>query len=240
MSNDFDVRFLVADPELGVRSLCRNIGESLGFVCFEAESSEAALNLLEAEVLDVVLADVQLLETSGVGLLEWVKSSHPQTEVAIMAGPESVGRAVAAMKLGAYSYISKPFAPEEMKLLLERMAAKVELMADRDRLRDRVRELEKCIAGFGVRGIGERVDAASLAAIVRPQSAAASEVLSSLPPTDLEHLERVTIARVFEQVHGDKILAGKMLGISRATLYRKLKRYNIGAGGTGATVGGHS
>jgi DNA-binding protein Fis len=51
-------------------------------------------------------------------------------------------------------------------------------------------------------------------------------------PTDqinnLEELERITIERVFEQVRGDKTLAGKMLGISRATLYRKLKRYNIG------------
>ena len=48
--------------------------------------------------------------------------------------------------------------------------------------------------------------------------------------TDLEELERVTIQRVFEQVNGDKVRAGKMLGISRATLYRKLKRYNIGLG----------
>jgi transcriptional regulator of acetoin/glycerol metabolism len=47
--------------------------------------------------------------------------------------------------------------------------------------------------------------------------------------TDLEDIERATIERVFEQVKGDKVLAGKMLGISRATLYRKLKRYNIGA-----------
>jgi len=46
--------------------------------------------------------------------------------------------------------------------------------------------------------------------------------------TDLEELERATIQRVFQQVNGDKVLAGKMLGISRATLYRKLKRYNIG------------
>ncbi len=37
----------------------------------------------------------------------------------------------------------------------------------------------------------------------------------------------MTILRVFEQANGDKALAGKMLGISRATLYRKLKRYNI-------------
>ena len=46
--------------------------------------------------------------------------------------------------------------------------------------------------------------------------------------TDLEDIERATIERVFSQVKGDKALAGKMLGISRATLYRKLKRYNIG------------
>jgi len=53
-------------------------------------------------------------------------------------------------------------------------------------------------------------------------------VKSAVPNTDLEQLERVTIQRVFEQVRGDKAMAGKMLGISRATLYRKLKRYNIG------------
>jgi transcriptional regulator of acetoin/glycerol metabolism len=48
-----------------------------------------------------------------------------------------------------------------------------------------------------------------------------------LSSTDLEDIERATIQRVFEQVKGDKALAGRMLGISRATLYRKLKRYNI-------------
>ena len=46
--------------------------------------------------------------------------------------------------------------------------------------------------------------------------------------TDLEELERLTVQRVFEQVHGDKEEAQKLLGISRATLYRKIKRYGIG------------
>ena len=54
-----------------------------------------------------------------------------------------------------------------------------------------------------------------------PQDAA------SLSTTALAEMERMTILRVFEQAHGDKALAGKMLGISRATLYRKLKRYSI-------------
>jgi two-component system, NtrC family, response regulator AtoC len=52
---------------------------------------------------------------------------------------------------------------------------------------------------------------------------------ADLSATDLEDIERATIERVFSQVNGDKAVAGKMLGISRATLYRKLKRYNISA-----------
>jgi DNA-binding NtrC family response regulator len=56
----------------------------------------------------------------------------------------------------------------------------------------------------------------------------------SVSTTDLEDIERTTIQRVFEQVKGDKALAGRMLGISRATLYRKLKRYNISAGAPGS------
>jgi two-component system, NtrC family, response regulator AtoC len=55
-----------------------------------------------------------------------------------------------------------------------------------------------------------------------------------LSPTYLEDLERLTIQRVFDQVGGDKVLAGKMLGISRATLYRKIKRYQIKAASASA------
>ena len=50
---------------------------------------------------------------------------------------------------------------------------------------------------------------------------------SALSTTALADLERITILRVFEQAGGDKLLAGRMLGITRATLYRKLKRYQI-------------
>jgi DNA-binding NtrC family response regulator len=59
----------------------------------------------------------------------------------------------------------------------------------------------------------------------RPQSRFAPT--ATLPCTDLEELERLTMQRVFEQVNGDKETAQKLLGISRATLYRKIKRYGI-------------
>jgi DNA-binding NtrC family response regulator len=69
---------------------------------------------------------------------------------------------------------------------------------------------------------------------VSRSSSVSSSVSSSLSSTDLEDIERATIQRVFEQVKGDKALAGRMLGISRATLYRKLKRYNIGMATAGS------
>ena len=74
-------------------------------------------------------------------------------------------------------------------------------------------DLPRSIAGFGLHATGLSGEA---------------EEFAPTSMTDLEDLERATIARVFTQVNGDKTLAGKMLGISRATLYRKLKRYNIG------------
>jgi DNA-binding NtrC family response regulator len=55
--------------------------------------------------------------------------------------------------------------------------------------------------------------------------------------TDLEELERLTVRRVFELVKGDKEQAQKLLGISRATLYRKIKRYGITTGGEQAEAG---
>lgn len=96
-----------------------------------------------------------------------------------------------------------------------------------------VRELENCIERAVALGDRRIIDISDLP----PAIASASPTLdlggesssSGLSTTDLEDIERATIQRVFEQVKGDKALAGKMLGISRATLYRKLKRYNIGS-----------
>jgi two-component system, NtrC family, response regulator AtoC len=93
-----------------------------------------------------------------------------------------------------------------------------------------VRELENSIERAIALGDGRAIDVQDLppaiASASQDSAIAGPGIVSS--STDLEDIERATIERVFEQVKGDKSLAGKMLGISRATLYRKLKRYNIG------------
>jgi two-component system response regulator AtoC len=97
-----------------------------------------------------------------------------------------------------------------------------------------VRELENCMERAVALGDRRRIDVGDLPPSLTSGSQAveplADSPSSSLSSTDLEDIERATIQRVFEQVKGDKALAGRMLGISRATLYRKLKRYNIGMG----------
>ena len=111
-----------------------------------------------------------------------------------------------------------------------------------------VRELENCVERAVALGDGNLIDLGDLPPSIASLSsgeprrpfespelvsdlAALSRADSPAPgapsTTDLEDIERATIQRVFEQVKGDKALAGRMLGISRATLYRKLKRYNI-------------
>jgi len=93
-----------------------------------------------------------------------------------------------------------------------------------------VRELENCVERAIALGDRSKIDVSDLPATIAsgPQEAAGSVPSNAVSSTDLEDIERATIQRVFEQVNGDKALAGRMLGISRATLYRKLKRYNIG------------
>ncbi len=127
-----------------------------------------------------------------------------------------------------------------------------------------VRELENCVERAVALGNGTLIDLSDLPASVAalnsaersPSSDGVPELVSDLADaaerisseggaanqsstTDLEDIERATIQRVFEQVHGDKALAGRMLGISRATLYRKLKRYNI-SGGSGSGPSSHT
>jgi len=128
-----------------------------------------------------------------------------------------------------------------------------------------VRELENCVERAVALGNGQIIDLGDLPPAIASGAAAAGAPAiapvegatvrdpdlsagqaapessrAPLSTTDLEDIERATIQRVFQQVKGDKALAGRMLGISRATLYRKLKRYNIGMGASGAGSSSHT
>jgi two-component system response regulator AtoC len=108
-----------------------------------------------------------------------------------------------------------------------------------------VRELENCLCRAVTLGDRKVIDESDLSpALIHGGSLSQMESTvhedeyesDASPTVALEELERLTIQRVFDKVGGDKTKAGALLGISRATLYRKLKRYQIAANQRGEKV----
>jgi DNA-binding NtrC family response regulator len=138
MKHDSRLSFLIVDDEQSIRRLCMTVGQGLNFVCVEAETAEAALDLLETAAPDIVVTDLKLPNLSGTDLLRKIKELLPRSEVAIMTGHGSIETAVEAMRQGAYDYIEKPFRVERLRQLLQRMAEKVRLVTENQFLRERV------------------------------------------------------------------------------------------------------
>ncbi|MFY9752474.1 MAG: sigma-54 dependent transcriptional regulator, partial [Candidatus Acidiferrales bacterium] len=138
MREEQSLRFLIVDDEQSIRRLCMTVGQGLGYVCSEAESAEAALEVLETAPPDIVVTDLKMPSLSGAELLRKIKDQLPRCEVAIMTGHGSIESAVEAMRLGAYDYIEKPFRVEKLRQLLQRMAEKSRLVTENQFLRDRV------------------------------------------------------------------------------------------------------
>lgn len=139
MEDQATVGVLIVDDQEMVRGLCQQVITGLGFRAILAESGEEALELLDRNAVDIVLADLKMPGMSGIELLERVKARNPRLEVVIMTGYASVPSAVQAMKLGASDYIVKPFSPEEMKLVIERLATTLDLKDENRLLREKLR-----------------------------------------------------------------------------------------------------
>ncbi|MDX1462926.1 MAG: sigma-54 dependent transcriptional regulator [Marinirhabdus sp.] len=78
-----------------------------------------AKKVLADSAFEVVITDLKLPDTTGIELLEFCKETAPGTKVLIMTGYADVTSAVDAIKKGAIDYISKPFRPEELLMVLD-------------------------------------------------------------------------------------------------------------------------
>jgi len=140
------LNLLIVDDERSVRDGCREVAQSLGFSTFVAEKAEHAYRVLEAQNIDVVLLDMRLPGgASGLEILQQIKSRKPEAEIIVITGYGTVQSAVHAMKLGAYDYVTKPFNLEELRLLLERVAAHLKLASENRLLREKIKSKQ----GFG-------------------------------------------------------------------------------------------
>ena len=117
------IRVLVVDDETALRKSLARILMSRGFDVTTAEDGEAALALIEKQPPDVALVDILMPRMTGLELLPRVKARWPHVEVLIMTAFGDVDTAVAAVKAGAYDFLTKPFASNEAVALCVAKAA---------------------------------------------------------------------------------------------------------------------
>ena len=113
-------RILIVDDEEAMRHMLMLLLKREGFAATAVASGEAALSELERESYDVVLTDVRMAKMGGLELVDELRRRKVPTTVIVMSAFGSIDLALDAMKRGAYDYISKPFRPDEIVLVLRK------------------------------------------------------------------------------------------------------------------------
>jgi DNA-binding NtrC family response regulator len=107
---------LIVDDEPNVRLVLQTALESVGYQVAEAEDGQAALEFLKAgTACDLVLLDLQMPKMNGMELLSLVRSAGITVPVVILTAHGSIPEAVAAMKLGAIDFLTKPITPQALR-----------------------------------------------------------------------------------------------------------------------------
>ena len=148
------VSILIVDDEPVIRETCAEVARQTGMKPIGVASAEEALEVLERSAVDIILTDLMLQHSDGMELLKRVRETHPTVPVIVLTQYGTIDSAVAATRLGAVDYVTKPFRIEELKSRLERAARSVELQLENNLLREQLRTRP----GFGgLVGVSERM-----------------------------------------------------------------------------------
>lgn len=113
-----ETNILVIDDEPGIREGCKRALAPHGYHVQTAENGEQGLNKVQSDSFDLVLIDVMMPGTSGIDLISLIHQHDPETICIIVTGYATVELAVAALKQGAYDFLTKPFTSDELLLVV--------------------------------------------------------------------------------------------------------------------------
>src|ERR1044071_9328942 len=139
-------RILIIDDE---RTILLTLEALLGRHGYQPETAATAsygLRRLKEISPAVVLLDLQLPDAEGLEMLGQIKADHPDTQVIILTAHDSLNNAIESIKRGAYHFISKPYAPEELLSLVEKALEKQSLLRETLELRETTQRLKKRLA----------------------------------------------------------------------------------------------
>jgi two-component system response regulator AtoC len=111
-----------------------------GYDVEASNSPKNALNLIKGNDYDFVITDIRMPEMDGLRFLEEALNIKPDIIVIIMSAYGTYETAIEAVKRGAYDYISKPFKPEELLLLLKKAEERESLKRENSRLRMQLKQ----------------------------------------------------------------------------------------------------
>ena len=138
---------LVVDDERAMRESLAAWLRKEGYQVDCAESGALALEMLARHPPDLMLVDIKMPGMDGLELLEKVRADYPAVQVVMITAYGSIKDAVEAMKQGARDYLLKPFDPEQLMVLVAKLAEHWALRQENQVLRERLREQE--LAGWG-------------------------------------------------------------------------------------------
>lgn len=112
---------LLIEDDNAFNTLLTHFLKRNNYEVLQAFSAKQAFNLLEKHPISIILSDLRLPDQDGISILKELRSSDNQTAFVLMTAYADVQTAVEAMKIGAADYISKPFVPEEVLLVLKKI-----------------------------------------------------------------------------------------------------------------------
>ncbi len=136
-------RILIIDDERPVLMTLEALLQRHGYQVDTAPTASQGLKLLKSKSPSLVLLDLQLPDAQGLEMLDQIKTELPDMQVIILTAHDSLHNAIESIKRGAYHFISKPYAPEELLSLVENALEKQFLLREAEKLRERTERLEK-------------------------------------------------------------------------------------------------
>ncbi len=140
---DQTFRIKIIDDEEAMRESLAGWLEKQGYQVTTAGSGAEVLSQLAREACDLILLDIKMPEMDGLQLLPLIKAENPQVLIIMITAYGSIETAVESMKQGANDYLLKPFDPEELILLIEKMIEHKNLLEENMALKERLAEMQQ-------------------------------------------------------------------------------------------------
>ena len=136
-------KILIVDDEMILRESLAAWLERDGYYVSAVASGEEALDLISKESFDIVFLDLKLEGMDGIEVLARIKEIDPEIPIVMITAYGSITTAVEAMKKGASDYLLKPFEPDELSMLIEKILQSKATQLENLYLKETIKEKAK-------------------------------------------------------------------------------------------------